>query len=200
VGAVADESGIAGRAPNLGSGPFGRTSLDHTIRLWVEDVRERMQCCPDYIAVSLMAALGSIIGRKVTVRLQREDDWTEVPNQWALCIGRPGLMKSPAIEEALGPLKMLAATAREKFKLAMAEHEVRSATTAVRAKHAKREAGRLLDRDSSALIEDLLSAKCVYGAPTHKRYIATNASVEALGEILQQNAQGIVVHRDELIG
>ena len=67
------------------------------------DVCERMQCPPDYVAVSVMAALGSIIGRKVMVRPQRADDWSVVANQWALAIGRPGVMKSPAMEEALRP-------------------------------------------------------------------------------------------------
>jgi len=35
-----------------------------------------------------MAALGSMIGRKVAIRPQIEDDWEVIANQWALLIGR----------------------------------------------------------------------------------------------------------------
>jgi hypothetical protein len=65
-------------------------------RHWIDDICERMQCPPDYTAVSLMAALGSMIGRKVAIRPQCEDDWEVFANQWALLIGRPGVLKKPS--------------------------------------------------------------------------------------------------------
>ena len=37
--------------------------------------------------------------RKVLVRPHLEDDWAVVANQWAMGIGRPGVMKSPAMDE-----------------------------------------------------------------------------------------------------
>ena len=69
--------------------PFDYEMLPEKVRPWVKDVCERMQCPPDFVGVSVMAALGSVIGRKVTVRPQRNDDWSVTANQWALCVGRP---------------------------------------------------------------------------------------------------------------
>jgi len=87
-----------------------------------------MQCPPDYIGVSLIAALGSVIGRKVGIRPQVHDDWSVISNQWALLIGRPGVLKSPAMEEALRPLRKLSAVAEDTLKKELAAFEVRAAT------------------------------------------------------------------------
>jgi len=90
--------------------------LPEKLRAWGADVAERMQCPPDFVAVSGMAALGSILGRKVAIRPKIEDDWQGEPNQWALVIGRPGVLKSPAMEEALRPVKKLEAKAERDFQ------------------------------------------------------------------------------------
>jgi Protein of unknown function (DUF3987) len=66
-----------------------------------------------------MAGLGSIIGRKIGIRPQAKTDWTEYANQWALLIGRPGVLKSPAMEQALGPIRRLAAQAIETHRSEM---------------------------------------------------------------------------------
>src|SRR5215472_9544445 len=42
-------------------------------RPWIADVCERMQCPQDFVAASTMAALGSMIGRKVTVGQNTKD-------------------------------------------------------------------------------------------------------------------------------
>ena len=179
--------------------PFVYDMLPDKMRPWVRDVCDRMQCPPDYVAIGVMAALGSIIGRKVSVRPQREDNWSVVPNQWALGIGRPGVMKSPAMEEALRPLKMLAAAARERFNLEKDQYDVKLAAAKVRSKDAVKKAAKAVEKDKNAVIDDLLKPQVVEDEPTLKRYIATNASVEALGDLLRQNPNGLLVHRDEML-
>ncbi len=87
--------------------PFDPALLPDAIRPWVCDISERMQCPPDYVAVTALTALGSLLGRKVGIAPEQKTDWYEVPNLWACCVGRPGLMKSPAIGEALKPLQRL---------------------------------------------------------------------------------------------
>jgi Protein of unknown function (DUF3987) len=68
--------------------PFDPEFLPDAIAPWVMDIAERMQCPPDFVAVSAMVALGSALGRKVAVRPQRFTDWYEVPNLWGLNVGR----------------------------------------------------------------------------------------------------------------
>jgi hypothetical protein len=57
-------------------------------------------------------AAAAVIGRQVAIRPKRADDWTVIPNLWGLAVGRPGLMKSAALAEALKPLQPLIADAR----------------------------------------------------------------------------------------
>ena len=57
---------------------------------WVDDIAERMQCPPEFIAVTAVAALGAVLGRRIGVRPQKHTDWVEVSSFWGCVIGRPG--------------------------------------------------------------------------------------------------------------
>ncbi|HWW33798.1 MAG TPA: DUF3987 domain-containing protein, partial [Xanthobacteraceae bacterium] len=97
-----------------GLAPVEPFNLDFTpvaLKPWIADVADRLQCPPDYVAVSAIVALGSVIGCRVGIRPQRNTDWIEVPNVWGGFIGRPGMLKSPAMQEALKPLHRLEAEA-----------------------------------------------------------------------------------------
>ncbi len=70
---------------------FDFALLPGTLRPWVQDICERVQCAPDYVGVAGMTALGSVIGRKVGIRPPTKNDWTVTPNQWGHIIARPGI-------------------------------------------------------------------------------------------------------------
>jgi putative DNA primase/helicase len=91
--------------------PFSLDFLPASIGPWVADISERMQCPPDFVGVAATVALGSVIGRKIGIRPQCYTDWLEVPNLWACVAGRPGALKSPALQQALAPLRHLEAAA-----------------------------------------------------------------------------------------
>ena len=91
--------------------PFRFELLPESLRPWVQDICERVQCPPDYVGAASITALTAALGRKVAIRPQAQTDWTVVGNPWALIIGRPGVLKSPAMEAALAPLKRLAGKA-----------------------------------------------------------------------------------------
>jgi Protein of unknown function (DUF3987) len=168
-------------------------------RRWVADVCERMQCPPDYIAVSLMAALGSMIGRKVAIRPKVQDDWNVISNQWALLIGRPGVLKSPAMEEALRPLRMLSAVAEDRLKKEMAEYEVMASVVKLRRDENLKQAAKILRKDRKADVSSLLETEEQTVPPTLKRYIVNDTNVASLGVLLQQNSNGLLVFRDEIV-
>ena len=94
--------------------PFTRDFLPFTLSAWVDDIAERMQCPPEFIAVTAVAALGAVLGRRIGVRPQKHTDWVEVCSFWGCVVGRPGWLKSPAMAEALKPLLRLEAEAQEK--------------------------------------------------------------------------------------
>ena len=184
--------------------PFDFDLLPEKLRAWGADVAERMQCPPDFVAVSGMAALGSILGRKVAIRPKIEDDWQENPNQWALVIGRPGVLKSPAMEEALRPVKKLEAKAERDFKDAQGTHALDEQIAALQAKEVLKRAAKLINEKSSSSekvqkARDLLAESPTSSEPTRHRYITNDTNIASLGVLLQQNPNGLLVFRDEIV-
>ena len=181
---------------------FNYECLPGTLRGWLEDITERMQCPPDYPAVGALVALGSLIGRKVGIRPKRHDDWLLVPNLWGMVIGRPGLLKTPALDQALLPLNRLAAEAFKKYKVEAEAHEVDAMLDTQRAKLAEKKIKELLEGGKEASAQE--AAKSSKGktakAPILRRYIVNDSTVEKLGELLNQNPNGMLLHRDELVG
>jgi hypothetical protein len=173
--------------------------LPNKLRARCADVSERMQCPADFVGVSLMAAAGSMIGRKVGIRPKDRDDWTVIANQWALLIGRPGILKSPAMEEALRPLKRLSVRAETEFKTAQANYQATAKVAKLRADVAHKEAAKQLAKDALADVSSLLKIVPQEEEPTLKRYIANDTNVASLGVLLQQNPNGLLVFRDELV-
>ncbi|HET9923502.1 MAG TPA: DUF3987 domain-containing protein, partial [Methylomirabilota bacterium] len=92
------------------------TLLPDALAPWVADVAERVQCPPDFVAVGVLVAAAAVIGRKVAIRPKRQDDWAVVPNLWGLAVGPPGVMKSPALAEALRPLHRLVTDAHAQYE------------------------------------------------------------------------------------
>jgi putative DNA primase/helicase len=85
---------------------------------WIDDIASRLQCPPDYPAIAAITALGAIIGRRIGIKPQMKTDWIEIPNLWGAFIGPPGMLKSPAMNEALRPLHRLEAEAIRNHEIA----------------------------------------------------------------------------------
>ena len=177
--------------------------LPFALREWVKDTANRMQCPPDFVAVGAMVALSSVIGRKAVIRPKQHDKWEVVPNLWGMVVGRPGVMKSPALSEMMHPLNVLQQIANKDYKQAQKDLGVNSKLAALTQKDTESRAQKLIkagDNDGArALLAQLQSEEDAQELKA-RRYIANDASVEALGEILADNPSGILVYRDELHG
>ena len=176
--------------------PFDMAFLPARLAPWVADTAELKQCPPDFVAVPAMAALAATIGRKIAIRPQRNTDWSEVANLWALIIGPPGVMKSPAMAEATKPLRRLEMEARKNkeaatkaYEAAVEDHKLRSEAAQKRFKDA-------LKKDPNASSPAPLTEPV---EPTARRYIVDDATYEKLGEILVNNPNGVLAYRDEMM-
>ena len=175
---------------------FDYAYLPAAIAPWVKDISDRMQCAPDFVAVSAMTALGSAAGRKIGIRPQRKTNWIEVPNFWACIVGRPGALKSPAMAEALKPLQRLEANARKANELAMGQFAAELEAYELRKKHAQKKATSALDKEID--IANMLELEAPK-KPKSLRFIVNDTTYEALGEIMADNPNGVLASRDELI-
>ena len=180
--------------------PFDYDYLPDGLRGFVLDISERMQCPPDFAAVGAFVMMATIIGRKVGIRPMRRNDWTVIPNLWGAVVGNSGVMKSPTLSAALSPVKKLQAGAYEVFNIAMATYAEQAEITKLQKAVKKTEAKKTLTKDKTANVAGLLKPDETEGAPILKRFITNNASYEALGELLMENPNGLLVEADEIIG
>jgi len=178
--------------------PFDFDLLPDSLRPWIEDIAERVQCPPDFPAVGAMISLAAVVGRKIGIRPKRQDDWLEVPNLWGAIIGRPGVMKSPALRESMRPLVKLEAREREQFEAAHEEWRRGQEMHKLKREAVKANIVKAMKTGKGFDPDDL--ANGAEDEPKARRYVVNDCSVEALGEILQANPNGTLAYRDELIG
>jgi putative DNA primase/helicase len=179
--------------------PFDAELLPVALRAWVMDIAHRMQCPPDFPAVAALVALSSLIGARAVIQPKAKDDWQVVPNLWGAVIGRPGVKKSPALGEALRPLNRLQANETELHQAAHEAWALDCKVTAMQDDANEKKAKGIAGKDPAGA-RALLQPVDTPGEPTARRFIVNDATVEKLGELMQQNPWGTLSYRDELYG
>jgi putative DNA primase/helicase len=179
---------------------FPTDLLPEAFRPWAIDIAERMHCPVDYPAIGMMIGAASLIGRKIAIRPKRRDNWTCVPNLWGMAVGRPGTTKTPALQEAIKPLVAMEAEAAECHRRETAAWEagaeVNKAEKQIRASRIKK----TLENEGREAAAKLAGTEALSDRPIRRRYIANDATVEKLGELLNQNPNGLLLFRDEMMG
>lgn len=179
---------------------------------------ERLGVPIEFVAAPLVVALGSVIGTKVAIMPKRYDNWDIVPNLWGAVIGKPSSKKSPSITEAMKPIDNLVSKARSDYELNKQEHETQKLINDSKAKVAEKELKKLADTLASQtdeddgtnkVTDDDLRQKAAFIAgskkqdesiPIPRRHMVGNITMEKLGEIENQNNNGVLQFRDELSG
>jgi putative DNA primase/helicase len=183
---------------------FHRDMLPKAFASFVMDIAERIQCPPDFPAVAIMVCYSSVIGRRVGIRPHQYDDWFVTPNLWGCVIGRPGILKTPAIVEPLRFVQRLEIEAKQKFERALKEYNVALRIGKARVKVINKNLRKAIDAgdkgkgDVDKLRKDLSEAEPE--APVRARFMTNDSTVEKIGELLHDNPNGILLFRDELVG
>lgn len=170
--------------------------LPDRLRPSIEDASERARFRPDFAAVAGMAALGSVIGRKIGIRLKCRDDWTEYANIWSALVGPPSSLKSPAIRAATSPFKKLQVSADAAYANAAQVYEAAMESAKLRHEARKKRAVKVLANDPEADVD--LSGDVAEDAPVPRCYWTSNVNEASLGVLLAQNPNGLLIERDEL--
>lgn len=180
--------------------------LPKLFRPWILDISERMHVVPEQVFAPAMVAVAAVAGRKIGIYPKQKDNkWFEVPNLWGAIVGRPGIMKSPVIAEAMSPLEELIKSANEDYESGRAEHEAREQTLQMEIEAKKDDLKKAFKSDKGD-IEGLeaelaeLQGELLEGKVTAKRYRTNDATIEKMGHLLRDNPNGILLFRDELAG
>jgi len=178
--------------------PLNADMLPKALRPWLEDIAERMQVPLDFLAAPAMVILGSLIGRKIGIFPKAHDDWLVIPNLWGAVVGRPAFLKSPSIAEVMKPLDELAAFVIQAHAAEQAHYEQQLLWHEAQ-KSARKDALKKVAKKAEQTMPSMpILTEPV--APHLKRYKTEDSTIQKMGEILQYNPQGILVHRDELTG
>ncbi|MFI5342770.1 MAG: DUF3987 domain-containing protein [Chlamydiales bacterium] len=179
-------------------------TLPSLIREWMEEIADQMQIPIDYLVAPFLVSIGSLIGRKCALRMRPGINWIEFPNLWGMIIGRPSLMKSPAMEAMLVPLLKLSNRALKDYEGMKAIHTNNLELWKIR-KKTHEEAYKKNYKDS--LVDPKRTSNSIspfeeseLKEPMRKRYKTDDPTVEKLGELLIDNPQGLLLFRDELNG
>jgi len=182
---------------------FDKTLLPEILRPWIDDIAERMQCPADFPAVASIIVLAGIVGRKIGIRPKQQDAWQVTPNLWGVVIGRPGMMKSHAIMEPLNVLKRFEVEAKKSYKKAMRDHQRVAMIAAAKKRVGQAALHKAIkggESDLDKIAEKVVTEDGDAEEPVRHRFLLNDSTVEKLGEILNQNPNGVTVYRDELVG
>lgn len=190
--------------------PLKAEMIPESLRPWIMDVSDRMQIPPDFVAVAVIVAAGSVIGRQCGIYPKQYDNWLEVPNVWGGVIGRPSTLKSPTIAEGQSPLLRLEKEFEEKHSSDKRDFDTEKEIIKIK-KAGILEAikktmtdPKMVDPKKKSEVELLTSQlkdlQEKESEPVRKRFKTNDATVEKIGELLIQNPTGLLVTRDELSG
>jgi putative DNA primase/helicase len=166
-------------------------------REWLTDIADRMQCPRDYPTVAAIVSAAALIGNKIRIKPKQRDIWQVTANLWGAVVGLPSLLKSPAVNEGMFFFREI-----EKKERAIYEAKLKESDFEREFADAKQAELKKLMRGASANKDDLRIKyqNLAADAPKEKRLSTADATVEKLGELLNENENGILQIRDELTG
>jgi hypothetical protein len=104
---------LAATAEQIAVPPFPVDALPPVMRAFVVEGAAALGCPPDFVAIPLFAFLGGVAGN--SRKLEIKSGWEELPVIWSGVIGRPGAVKTPALNLARKLVDRLQKTAWEEY-------------------------------------------------------------------------------------
>jgi hypothetical protein len=180
--------------------PLSIDLIPAPLQAWLIDIANRAQCPLEFAVVAALIALATVIGKTVTIRPKRKDDWTVVVNLWGGVVGRPGILKTPAMTEGLKPLTRLVMDAKNRYQIELLEHKLNLQKQKHDQKVIEQQIKKAVKEGKSTDELRAKMASCEAKEPTEKRYIVNDSTVEKIGELLNRMTNGLLLFRDELTG
>jgi hypothetical protein len=158
--------------------PFPLLSLPPILREYTDASAAAIGCDPALVALPALAAAAACIGNSCAIRLKR--GWVEPPVVWAVTVAPSGQLKSPGWAAAVDPLMAYQCELAEAYQAERVVYE--EALTAWQDRPRQQRGER---------------PGCPERPPC---YVTSDATIEAVRELLAENPRGLLVARDELDG
>lgn len=165
--------------------PFPIDALPEPLARFVAEASGSIGCEASMVALPLLASIAAAVGNARCCEVK--PDWTEPAIVWAVVVGESGCGKSPAARAALRFI-------RDRERRLGADHAAALAAF----EEARREHEQALARWQRSKQGEQPAEPGE--APRRPRILTTDATVEALAELMQHNPRGLLLARDELAG
>jgi putative DNA primase/helicase len=162
---------------------FPVSAMPQGCKRLIEEAAAAIGCPPEFVALPMLAVLGSAIGNSWVLRLK--DGWEEGASIFAAVIADPGEKKTPAYKVAIEPAVKEQASFRADYRRAADDF--------------KREQ-RKYDVDKRDAHKAGEPAPPPPKPPVMERTVVEDTTVEALASVLEGTPRGVLAVRDELAG
>ena len=177
--------------------------LPDPLRGWITDVSHRMQIKADIVAAGAMVSVGAVIGSGCGIRPKKKDSWMVTPNLWGAAVSDPGTLKTPALQEAIGPIMKMESEAKARFDDEATYHEAEREAFKAQKEGIKSQMQAAAKGKGGTDIDSLKMQLMELQEPEEPnwiRYKTNDATIEKMAELLERNPRGILLFRDELTG
>ncbi|MBV5310659.1 DUF3987 domain-containing protein, partial [Chromatium okenii] len=203
--------------PRQGIAPLDPILIPEPLRGFLMDISMRMQVPVDFPTVSILTVIGSLIGHKVVAFPRQYDNtWVVPANVWGLLVGPPGVKKTPALMSTLGYLQKSQKDANEQHKQDMQQFAADENVHKIKIKAAEKVLEKAINssittnsatKPTNNNASSVAAAQQAYDALYHKapkkapwkKYYTQDTTIEMLQVILQDNPNGTLVLRDEVV-
>lgn len=91
---------------------------------WLRPASKVIGCPFDFLVLSAVIMVGSLIGSRLRVKPLQHSDWFVVPNLYGGCVGLPSTKKTPALDETRKPILELQSAARREYADQKADYDI----------------------------------------------------------------------------
>ncbi len=178
---TAEESADMNEA-EVGAPSFPVEALPEPVQDFVREAAASLPVPVDLIAAPVLVCLGAAIGTRRAIQLK--PDWTAGASLYLACIADPGSLKTPALNLVASPIYRQQDRYKDAYSLALADYDERIARY-----HRDLDAHKKRETDEVPAKPE---------KPVFQRTWTADVTTEALGGMLGENPQGILILRDEL--
>ena len=165
--------------------PFPVDAIPQPVGRYIQAAGDSIGCDPAFVALPLLSALAGAVG--TSTRIELKPGWREPSILWTAIVGDSGTHKSPALKAATRFADSQDARKIRAFCHDMATYE---------AEQTRYEADlKIWQRKPTC---GPAPEKPV--APTCRRFLIADVTIEALADRLGDNPRGVLIARDELAG
>lgn len=174
--------------------PFPVEALPGPLQRMVLEVAQALPCPADFVGVPMLAVAGAAIGTSRVIQVKQ--GWREGARLYSGVVAEPGSKKSPALDHVIQPLMRRQLALKAEYDGAKERH-LQEVGRYERELAAWKEAVRKEAKDGGGNPGEMpLKPE----EPVMGQLIASDATLEAVAQLLAENPRGLLFFRDELTG